>query len=348
MQVQPYWSGDTENRLREVWRSGQFSNFGPQVLMLEDKFAQKMKVDPSQVVSVTNATLGLTGALQTSRVTKWLVPSWTFAATVHAALMAGVEISLVDVAEETWINRHIGSLEQDSGGLLVLPFGSGLEAFDWSDDDSVVIDAAASIAAKLPSLSTLPKNSSIVFSLHATKVLGVGEGGLAVFGSTEAATRFRQWTNFGFDGHRESKFVGSNAKMSEVVAALNLLQIEEWETIAGGWKVARSRMERMAKSVGLESFAPLQGENGPYFIAVFSDELERNRVEKMLTECRVETRRWWGGGCHTMPAFQNLTREKLETTERIAAKYLGLPLFPGLQEDQVSQIEAQLCGKLRL
>ena len=339
MQASPHWSDAIHNRLSKIWQAGQFSNFGPQVRELEELFAQKMQVSPSQVVSVTNATLGLAGALQTSGMPRWLVPSWTFAATVHAAVLARVKVSLVDVREDTWMNSHIGKNPADSGVLLVLPFGAGLADFNWGDDQDVVIDAAASITAKFPSLSNLPKKSSVVFSLHATKVLGAGEGGVVVFGTEAAARRFRQWTNFGFDSRRESALVGLNAKMSEITAACNIVQLENWDRIIQEWAAARATMETMASSVGIEVFSPVNGGSGPYFIALFSGHDERNMVEKFLHDGGVETRRWWGAGCHKMPAFLHLPREALFETERVSGRYLGLPLFPGLAPQHVRMIE---------
>ena len=342
MKASPYWSNSFADQLHEIWRSGQFSNFGRQVDILERVFAKKMKVDASQVVSVANATLGISGALQTSHRRKWLMPSWTFAATAHSALMAGIQPLLVDVDEATWMNRHMKTQNSDSGALLVLPFGAGLGSFDWGDDADVVIDAAASIAARIPDLSTLPKRTSIVFSLHATKILGVGEGGIAVFGTIEAAERFRSWTNFGFNGHRESEFPASNAKMSEIIAGLNFLQFEQWDPILDSWRSARLKMNLMAESVGLKTFSPLTEEASPYFIAIFEDQSERDRAETLLREDGVQTRRWWGQGVHGMPAFQKLAREPMTVTENISSKYLGLPLFPELTADQASQIATSL------
>ena len=346
MRASPPWSEATGNRLRDIWIEGKFSNFGPQVMKLEQTFAEEMDVDPSKVVAVTNATLGIAGVIQLTGIKNWLIPSWTFAATVHAALMAGVRVSFVDVDERTWENRHVGKVARHAGAVLVLPFGAGLQAFNWSDQEYVVIDAAASVAAHFPSLSNLPKNSSIVFSLHATKVLGVGEGGLVVFGSADEARRFRAWTNFGFDGNRNSHMVGSNAKMAEVIAGLDLLQFDEKDAILSSWTNARSKMNRMAVSVGLESFAPILRGNSPYFIAIFSNRSERDRVEERLRTAQIETRRWWGEGCHAMPAFRTLPKEPLSVTEQVRDIYLGLPLFPGLQEEEVARIESVLKEEL--
>lgn len=72
---------------------------------------------------------------------------------------------------------------------------------------AVVIDAAAGFDSLVP--SALPS----VVILHATKVLGRGEGGFVI--STDPAMRraVRTRANFVFDGSREAQAVAFNARM---------------------------------------------------------------------------------------------------------------------------------------
>jgi dTDP-4-amino-4,6-dideoxygalactose transaminase len=67
-------------RLLAVEHSGQYSNFGPQERELRGRFAERLGVDPGQVATVSNATLGIAGAVSVLGGGGWLVPSFTFAA----------------------------------------------------------------------------------------------------------------------------------------------------------------------------------------------------------------------------------------------------------------------------
>ena len=85
-----------------------------------------------------------------------------------------------------------------------------------------IIDGAASLGS-IETLKNLPETSNLVFSLHATKYLGSGEGGLVVTGTKEIADELRSWSNFGFQGSRQSMTQGTNAKMSEIQAAGSII-----------------------------------------------------------------------------------------------------------------------------
>ena len=57
-----------------------------------------------------------------------------------------------------------------------------------------------------------------------------------------------------------------------------------------------------------------------------------------LAEAGIETRQWWGKGCHRHLAFANSPRLPLPVTERLAASVVGLPFFPGLGEAEVVHV----------
>ena len=83
-----------------------YSNFGPLVLSLEDRLAEHYGLIPGTVATVANATLGLAIALiaqQPPQGSLCAMPAWTFVASVHAALMAGLVPYFIDVEAETGV-----------------------------------------------------------------------------------------------------------------------------------------------------------------------------------------------------------------------------------------------------
>lgn len=328
--------------LRIMDRSGIYSNFGPLTRELESRFARFLSVSADQVVSVANCTLGLEGALALSPAKSWVVPDFTFAATGLAALRSGRMVILVDVDEATWSLSTDKAYELDIelGVMPVMPFGSAVTFDDWLGRDHVVIDAAASLGTQ-PDLSSLPETWSVAFSLHATKVLPAGEGGLVVFGNPESAHRFRMWTNFGFSARRASMYPGTNAKMSEIHAAYALASLSGWETERQEWLSARN----LATKVCIESelpprFAPSPGPN-PYWIVDCGSAEFRQVLEKHLMAAGIDCRRWWPSALHEMPAFQKCeVAGSGFTSSRLSGRLLGLPMFRGLDSSDVAQIVA--------
>ena len=326
-------------RLAAVDRSGLYSNFGPQEKELRERFAERLGVDASRVATVANATLGLAGAVAILGGLRWAVPVFTFAATPAAVLTAGAEVVFADVGADSVLD--VAGLSVD-GSMPVAPFGAPPDLEHWSGAGRVVHDAAASLGNDMD-LSSLPAGQAAVFSLHATKVLGAGEGGVVVFGDKDDADRFRAWTNFGFSGSREARITGVNAKMSEVQACYVHAALDGWEQERAEWVEARERVERMTAAVGVEL---LRFGNGvsPYAIAEFPDAETMLRVESTLARHEVGTRRWWSMGCHRMPAYAGLTDAAFPVTDEIAARTLGLPIYRGMTDEDVEVVKSAVLN----
>lgn len=95
----------------------------------------------------------------------------------------------------------------------------------------VVIDAASSFGTKtLEEATHFGKGfgGAVVFSFHATKSFGIGEGGLVYSMDQELIKRIRQAGNFGFSSNRESVIQGLNSKMSEYTAAIALATLDQF------------------------------------------------------------------------------------------------------------------------
>ncbi|HLO76879.1 MAG TPA: aminotransferase class I/II-fold pyridoxal phosphate-dependent enzyme, partial [Magnetospirillum sp.] len=210
--------------LRRIDDARLYSNFGPLAQALESRLAARWERPAAAVVSLANATLGLSACLMACcapRGSLCLMPAWTFVATAHAARAAGLEPFLADVDEHSGAltpaiaEAALAAAPAPVGAVMVVqPFGRPLDMDGWQDFRrrtglAVIIDAAA--AFDTVTASPLPT----VVSLHATKVLGAGEGGFALCDDPDLAQAIRRASNFGFYITRESHAPALNAKMSE-------------------------------------------------------------------------------------------------------------------------------------
>jgi dTDP-4-amino-4,6-dideoxygalactose transaminase len=48
-------------------------------------------------------------------------------------------------------------------------------------------------------------------------------------------------------------------------------------------------------------------------------------LEKTAKSQSMETRKWWGVGCHRMPAYSHIPHTSLTETEKQSERYLGMP-----------------------
>ena len=317
-----------------------FSNFGPLVRELENRHAQRLHVDPEQVVSIANATLGLMGAVALSDASTWVVPAFTFPASAHAVLAAKKNLEFRDIDPDTWLLEP-KSVAVNSGVMPVMPFGASIDLTLWSTYEHVVIDAAASLGADKIDLSDLPRGWVVVFSLHATKVLPAGEGGLAVFGDISSARNFRAWTNFGFAGTRLSRMPSINAKMSEITAAYGLASLATWDTEMRDWQIAHEQAQSINTEFGLRSPVGLTNGVHPYWIVQTESRVKRDHLEEQLHSAHIETRRWWPVPLPEMPAFHPWQTETPHA-RHAANTSVGLPMYRGLQTADFNSIRRAL------
>jgi dTDP-4-amino-4,6-dideoxygalactose transaminase len=334
--------------LHKIDASRIYSNFGPLAGSFEERLAARFGLSDGTVTTVVNATLGLTLALTAQGArpgTLCAIPAWTFVASAQAAIMAGLIPYFVDVDADTWavdperVADSITGAPAEVGAVMpVVPFGRPIDVAAWDSFRSrtglpVVIDAAAGFDAITP--SAVPA----VVSLHATKVLGVGEGGFIM--STDAAIihEIRVRSNFGFSGTREAFVPASNAKLSEYQAAVGLAALDEWSEVRSEW-MALAQAYRAALSES--NHLSLQDSFGESWIAstcvLNLSETAGARTETALQDAGIETRRWWGHGAHTHRATAAFPRTALPTTDALARSTLAVPFYRGLPTAQIRTI----------
>ena len=338
---------DVAPYLRRMDANRVYTNFGPLAEELEARYAERFAVPAGRVVACSSATLGIEGAVSLSPATRFHCPAWTFPATPLAIVNAGKSLAFADVDADDWTMQN--PAPQPGEGLVpVVPFGAEIALEQWSAWPEVIVDAAASGGVDVRDLSMLPPGWAVVLSIHATKVLGAGEGGIVFFGDDDRAERFRAFTVLGFQGRRESDFVGTNAKMPEMVAAYGLAALDAWDVEEAQWRAARALVTAVESDLALSGRRPhLPGVN-PYWVVSLESAEHLARMEEVLADAKVQTRRWWPVPCPRMGAFSSRWGE-VETphSDLLAATTLGLPFSRDLAPADVDQVAAALARGAR-
>ena len=341
--------------LRSIDEARWYSNFGPLAVSLENRFAARL-APPAGVVSTANGTLALTLALKAAangREGLCAIPAWTFAATPHAALAAGLTPWFVDVDPETWMLEAEGLSRVLAGApgpvvaaVPVAAYGRlpDLDAWKTLRDETgltVVLDAAAAF----DSLTDAAIPAAV--SLHATKVLGVGEGGFVAAEDAELLRRVRELSSFGFRGSREAQMPAGNAKLSEYAAAVGHAGLDGWPAARMRYMLAAQRLRIALIDHPRVRFQPGWGSEwiSSTCVVGLPDGAAARTAARLKAE-GVDTRQWWGDGCHLTPAFAGLPRADLGNTERLAASTLGLPFAIDLEPREIGRIAGALIGAL--
>lgn len=334
---------EVKSYLRQIEKNNWYTNFGPLHDELVIKFSQYFNIPSNQIVLFPNATLAIVGAISVLNLKnkRWLVPSWTFAATPSAVVLGGGKPFFVDIDEE-WrakLNRKNGNL------IDVLPFGDSLrETLIDTSGNYQIIDGAASFDSlkeiKFPS----NKSVGVVVSLHATKLMSTGEGGVFITNDQSWANRVRDWTRFGFqNGNRVSNFVGINAKFSEYQAALGLVSFKNWKSQRDKILKLNSIVLDLTLRNGFEaSPATLKGYATPYWILKTASKNQKINLVKNFAKLGIETRDWWNSGCAVMPAFKHFEKDSLRATHKLSSEVVGLPFHLNLSGNDLDRIDFAL------
>ena len=341
--------------LQEIDEARWYSNFGPMLTRFEERIADRFRPS-TRIITVANATQALTLALTAMDLRPGgyvVLPAWTFVATAHAVIQAGLKPWFVDVDPQTWMLDPDAvvalepNLKRDVVAVIpVCAFGAMPDLARWRafrdlTGVPVLVDAAAAFDtlsdARLPA----------VVSLHATKVLGLGEGGFLATEDADLAARVRQLTTFGFKGSRDSLIPATNAKLSEYAAAVGLAALDGWPGDRLRWMRAAQHL-RIAL-IGRPEVRFQDGWGSDWVTSVCTVGLppgSADAVAQALSEDGVDTRQWWGGGCHTSRAFQDCRRELLPMTEALAGSTLGLPFSIDMDAGEIARVAAALSRAL--
>ena len=245
-----------------------------------------------------------------------LCPSNTFMATPLAAIRSGAALQFVDCNREDLcmsFDSFEAAAERFKPRAAFLVHIGGHVAFDseriaaYCREHGIFLieDCAHAHGAEWNGVRPGTYGDAGVYSLYATKTISTGEGGVLVSTRPEVLEHARSFRNYGkpsYDVH------GLNFRMSELTAALGLVQVERMPEIVA-WKndVAREHLDPV-QPARLE--LPEGMRSGLYKYIVF------DRLEK-------STGRVYDEPCHRIMGH----RVELPNTDWVAANHSCVPLY---------------------
>jgi len=325
-----------------------YTNFGPLNAQLERIFSDRCSAIENHAVTGANATLLLVAAItklsdkRRGSANKVIVPAWTFSATAQAVLQAGLVPKFVDVGLESWciepsdVSQH---LDPDVCLIIpVIPFGDiqclkSWESFARQVDIPVLVDAATGFDGFHG--SSLPT----VISLHATKVLSSGEGGVLYTPDEKFADNIRSFISFGFAGTNKAESSGLNAKLSEYHAAIGLASMDSWTKRRETWVRIKNRYLELLGRFSASGRTPMES---PFASSVFclhcSGGEDADSLAKFLSSKLIGSKKWWGESLPKHPAFVRYGNIPTPNADLLSRQVLGLPCFQEVTDAQIEYV----------
>jgi dTDP-4-amino-4,6-dideoxygalactose transaminase len=350
--------GDIAPLLEEIDEARWYTNFGPLALRFEAALAGACAVPEAAVCSMSNCTQALELALAALGLppgARVLVPALTFVATAAAVLHAGMVPVLADVDPKAWvltpdIARGVLGRTRIDCVVPVAAFGCPVpvpawDAFAEQTGIPVLVDAAGAFGNQ-----AVGQRVSVVLSFHATKTLGIGEGGAVLSRVPGLIERVRRLSNFGIDVSTGLVMApGGNAKLSEYHAAVGLAALGLWPANAA----RRRELHRTYRALLAERCPQVafqeRPEQGVYSILQvrLPAGADNARVAERLAELGIETRRWYLPLLPDHPAFRKCPVDgDLPQARSLAGRLLGLPFHPDLDQDTLRRVADALAAAL--
>jgi perosamine synthetase len=187
------------------------------------------------------------------------------------------------------------------------------------------------------------------FSFYANKAITTGEGGMVLTDDPALAERLRSLRNLCFQARRrfEHEELGTNARLTNLQAALGVAQLERIDAIVARKREIGHRYSRLLAGVpGVQLPTERSWARNVYWMfGLVLDEstgLDAARCAERLLERGVETRPFFLG-MHEQPALRRLglfAGERYPVAERLARQGLYLPSGLALTDEQIERVAA--------
>jgi len=338
-----------------------YTNYGPVNTHFEKRLSALYGQMGEGVVTSSSATSGLSACLIAEAISgPVLCPAFTFQATAAAILGANCKPVIVDVDEVSGVVsaetleygfQKIGA----KAAIVVAPYGITNNFQAHAEvcrklGKLLIIDNAAGLGVARGQSALSGKNEAVreVFSLHATKPFGVGEG-CAIFAPYSKVPSLRAAMNFGLQSHSangevQRPYWGINGKMSEVHAAIGLAVADGMaQRVASRQEMARNWIEFLKDSPAVPFHTTIDA--SPWQVLPILLESQINVVKTMenAAKHKIELRRYYTPSLGTCQGMEQLSR--CPNAQNLAERVLALPVrsFMAIEEQYKIMSTVRAC-----
>lgn len=331
--------------LKRAWDNNWMTNRGVLVKELEEELKKYLNV--SNIIATTNGTLPLHIAIKALGLKGEIITTpFSYVATTSSIVWEGCIPVFVDIhpeyltIDETKIEAAI--TPNTSAILATHVFGNPcnvevIESIAKKHHLKVIYDAAHCFGVNYKGKSIFEYGDISTCSFHATKLFHTGEGGAIFTNSKELHEKLYFHHNFGHKDQLSFQGLGTNAKMSELQAAMGLAVLPYMEKILSERKKVVQGYEKgldFSKISSLKLRRDTQW-NYSYYPVIFESEEALFKVQERLNKTEIYPRRYFYPSLNTL---EYTSGHLMPFSEGISIRVLCLPLYVGLQIENLKLI----------
>ena len=354
---------------KRAFDSGYVAPCGPQVDEFERRLAKLAGRKYAVAVSSGTAAIDLLMAeLGVDETWTVVAPTLTFIATVGPAFHRGaklvfvdsdatgnIDVALLEQALTTLRTKHQRRSRESTSGVAAkaprtLVIGVDLygNCCDYGAIAKLcrkfgavfVTDAAEAVGAKRDGRPAGSAGLAGVYSFNGNKIITTSGGGAIVTDDRGLAERARKRAQQSREKcvwyeHRE---VGYNYRLSNILAAIGLAQIDRLHAIL---KKRKANYDWYARNFKGDLLSPTLGANHWLTVAVLSSLRERDKLLRRFEEADIEARPVWKP-LHLQPVFARCRVFGGEVAKALFERGVCLPSGTGLKSGDFTRIAACL------
>lgn len=341
--------GELEKQaVMEVLESGMLVQ-GPRTANLEEKFAAVCGT--KYAIATSSGTTALHVALLAHNIgpgDEVITTPFTFMASVNAILYVGAKPKFVDIEEDTFnINPQLIEAAISPKTKAILPVH--LYGYPCNMDEIMAIaekyglvvieDACQAVGAKFHG-KVVGSFGTGCFSLYATKNIMSGEGGMITTSDEKIAKLSRMIRNHGMQRRYYHDMLGYNFRMSDLYAAIGLVQIDRLNDFSSARKSNATFLNAHLTSVKTPSVRTGYDHVWHQYTIRVNGGRDRDAAIVKLNESGVGT-----GIFYPVPAYKQAHLVTagygdlfLPVTERLVKEVISLPVHPQLSRQDLDKI----------
>ncbi|MCD6485857.1 MAG: aminotransferase class I/II-fold pyridoxal phosphate-dependent enzyme [Syntrophobacterales bacterium] len=338
---------------------------GPVCKKFEDKFCEI--TGAPHAISLSSGTAGMhlmMLSLGLKEGDEIITPSMTFASTINMITLCGAKPVFVDIHYDTLnINEELieNAVTGKTKAIIPVHFAGAPADMDGimniAERHNLVVieDAAHALGTRYKGVHAGGFGRNAIFSFHPLKNITAGEGGMITLSDSQLEQRLRllrfhgierdAWKRYGKGGNPEYDInePGFKYNLTDIQAALGLAQLARLEELNNRRReLADLYRENLAgvKGIDIPGVPSYRHVHAWHLFVVKITSMNRETFMKNLAEYNI------GYGIH-FPAGHRfgyiketygMMKEKLKETSLAADRIVSLPLFPGMENDDVSYV----------
>ncbi len=345
--------GEEEKRaVLEVLESGQFAQ-GAKVAEFEKRFAEY--VGRGYGIAVNSGTSALHIALLAhgiGRGDEVVVPALTFFASASTVLLCGGTPTFADVDRDLY-NMDAAHLKAQvtKKTRAVMPvdlYGQTAEMDAINDvaearDLLVLEDACQAHGAEYHGRKAGNLGDTACFSFYPTKNMTTTEGGMVLTDDPKIAEACRLLRDHGQRAKYDHILVGYNYRMTELAAAIGLVQLKKLD---GFVRKRRENAARLTKGIAeIEGLSPPVEGNWmlhAYYQYIVRVEdrfpLTRDEIVQRLTSEGVGARPSYPSVLYKQKAFRKRPKNRSKVAEDVIPRLFEIPVHPLVSSEDIDMI----------